>query len=429
MARRAETSWKRLALSDLLQEVDVRVRDLPEAESRNLEVLSLTKNWGLIPQTERFDKRVATEDISKYKVVRPGWIVYNPYVIWEGAIHGLRRIEPGVVSPVYPTFRRVEDDGGYLDFILRTDKLIEAYNQLSSGAVNRRRSIKKDDFLAIEVEIPPLAEQRAIAHVLRTVQRAKEATEKVIEAAKQLKKSLMKHLFTYGPVPFGEADRVELKETEVGPIPAHWKTASCEVLCDEVSVGVVVRPSSYYVTTGIPAFRSFNVREDRLVPNDLVFFSSESNDGKLSKSKLRTGDVLIVRTGYPGTSCVVPPEYDGANCIDLVFARPQQEKVTSHFLSRYFNSTEGKKRALSHRTGLAQQHLNVGAVKQTPIPVPQISEQQQITASLETLDVKIDAEESRRQSLDQLFQSLLHNLMTGQIRVHDLDLPELKESS
>jgi len=241
MGYRNESTWEQNTLGKLLREVDVRVGDLSPGDSGKLEVLSLTKNWGLIPQAKRFHRRIATEDISKYKVVYPGWIVYNPYVIWEGAVHALRRSEPGVVSPVYPVLERIDADGGFLDFLLRTDALIEAYNRFSSGAVNRRRSIRKDDFLNIEVSVPPLSEQRAIAQVLRTVRRAKEATEKVIAAARQLKQSLMRHLFTYGPVSFQEADKVELKETEVGGIPIAWPVVHIGDVAKKVQYGLSKR--------------------------------------------------------------------------------------------------------------------------------------------------------------------------------------------
>ena len=64
--------------------------------------------------SDLFKHRVATEDVSNYKVVRKGQLVYNPYVLWEGAIHTLQTPAAGLVSPVYPVWQAHDVDAVYL---------------------------------------------------------------------------------------------------------------------------------------------------------------------------------------------------------------------------------------------------------------------------------------------------------------------------
>src|SRR5436190_4292607 len=282
---------------------------------------------------------------------------------------------------------------------------------IPSRGYNRHFKILREQ----SIRYPELAEQQKIAAVLWQIQKAVEIEDAIVRNARDLKKSLLRCLFSHGL--HGEP----LKETEIGPLPQSWELKECESVCDMITVGIVVQPGSHYVPAGVPAFRSLNIREDRLDTSSLVHVSTEANDTILSKSKLRTGDVLVVRTGYPGTSCVVPNQFDGANCIDLVILRPARTMV-AEFLSRFFNSESGRQQALNAKTGLAQQHLNTGAVKRMKVPFPSLDEQREIANILQTVDRKIDIHESKKRSLQDLFKTTLHKLMTAQIRVNDLDV-------
>jgi len=407
------SNWQMTKFENLFKPVNLRVKDLKKGQL-DIPVLSMTRAKGLVLQAQKFDKRVASRDISPYKVVKHGQLVYG-FPMDEGVIAFLHRYEEGVVSPAYQVFEPISKfDMIFMDFFLKSPVLVSIYKLFSSSVVERRRSVSVNDFLRIEIPLPPLSDQRSIAHVLTTVQTAIEQQAKLIDLTRELKSALMGKLFTEGLR--GEKQ----KETEIGLVPAGWNLRKCDELCEMITVGVVVKPASHYVESGVPAFRSLNVREDKLETHDLVFFSEKSNNTILSKSKLRKNDVLIVRTGYPGTSCVVTEEFDGANCIDLVIARPDQEKIVSGYLSRFFNSPMGKRQAIMAKHGLAQQHLNVSAVKSTLIPVPSLDQQIQIDSILKTIDQKIEFLIQKKKMQEELFRTLLHQLMTGEVRTADL---------
>jgi len=95
------------------------------------------------------------------------------------------------------------------------------------------------------IPLPPLEEQKAIADILSTVQNAIEKTEKIINATKQLKKSIMKHLFTYGAVAVDKIDKVKLKESEIGLIPEHWEVVRLENVMEGFTPNKKLKQSDY----------------------------------------------------------------------------------------------------------------------------------------------------------------------------------------
>jgi len=197
------------------------------------------------------------------------------------------------------------------------------------------------------------------------------------------------------------------KQTEVGIVPSDWNIKPCTSLSDLITVGIVIRPAQYYVKQGVPALRSANIREDGINDIDMVFISEKANR-LLSKSQVRVGDLLTVRTGYPGTTAVVPPSFAGSNCIDLLIMRPSKD-VNSKYLSYWINSSHGKDQVLRNQGGLAQQHFNVGELRNLLVALPPtLAEQQAIAEALSDADALLT-------SLDALIA--MQELLTGKKRL------------
>lgn len=185
---------------------------------------------------------------------------------------------------------------------------------------------------------------------------------------------------------------------------SSWREEVLDNLCEDITVGYVGSMVEEYVSSGIPFFRSKNISEYEIDWTDIKYISFDFHN-KLKKSALAPGDVAIVRTGKPGTACVIPDTVQVANCSDLVIVRTNKSVLNPNYLAYFLNST-ARSQVNAHLVGAVQQHFNVASAKKIKVPVPSIEEQQRIANILGTLDDKIALNRQINQTLEAMAQAL-----------------------
>jgi len=260
----------------------------------------------------------------------------------------------------------------------------------------------------IPIPLPPLPEQQKIAAVLSAVQEAKEKTEDVIAAVKALKKSMMKHLFTYGPVSPQEAENVPLKETEIGPVPEDWEVVRLGEVADIV-MGQSPPGSSYNETgVGLP-FLQGKAEFGPLHPLHIKYTTTAikiaPKDSVLLSVRAPVGDVNLANIDY---------------CIGRGLASISLSSGKNIFL--FYILTYLKNEIEKEGTGSIFKAINKTKLLNFKLPLPPLPIQQKIASILSAIDEKIEAEENKKKVLEELFKSLLHNLMTAKIRVNQLEV-------
>lgn len=182
-----DNQYKYLPLSEIIEEASIRVKN-SNVPISDIETLSITMKEGLVKQSDKFNKRIANKDISEYKLVKKGQLVIG-FPIDEGVLDILKVAEYGAVSPAYSVWNVKKIDGldlGYFDLVVKSDKAIEIYKKLMSRTANRRRSIKKDIFLSIEIPVPPIEIQKQAIELLIQANNRKKEAEQLTEESKNV---------------------------------------------------------------------------------------------------------------------------------------------------------------------------------------------------------------------------------------------------
>lgn len=297
-------------------------------------------------------------------------------------------------------------DKGYLYFALK--HIIGSIRAKTRGSTMKH--ITRKEFVATPVALPPLPEQRAIARVLSTVRQAIDATEGVIADARELKRSMMKHLFTYGPVPVDKADQVILQETEFGEVPTDWQIIPIKDMGEVITGSTPSTKEQKYYGGKYKLISPANLNENPYVDSAHRWLTEEG----LEQSRvLPKGTVLVSCIGYIGKTGITKDEKSATN--QQINAVVCNDDTNPKFA--YYALTNLQKYLENRARITTVPILTKTNFQNLKIARPSYEIQLEIANKLDAIIRKIEYETDVKTALEKLFDSLLHHLMTGKVRV------------
>ena len=260
-------------------------------------------------------------------------------------------------------------------------------------------------------------EQTAIAESLEMIQRLMAVEARSIQVAADLKRAATQTLFTRGLR--GEAQ----KETEIGLVPEGWEVVNLGALGRIGNGSTPKRATSHYWLGGTyPWLTSAKVYDRNIVVAEQ--FVTESALKECHLPRIKPGAVLIAITGQGKTlgHCAVLSIEATINQ-HLAYVEVDTSMAAPSFVRGYLETQYDFLRQVGAGGGSTKGALTCAFLRGLPVPVPPVlDEQHEIVGILDAIDRKIDLHRRKRAVLEELFRALLHKLMTGEIRVGDLDL-------
>jgi len=295
--------------------------------------------------------------------------------------------------------------------------MLDTFLMHCAGTVKRRRSISRRDFESIRIPLPPLDEQRKIARVLNALQAEIAAQDQLIAAAQEVKRALMARLFTYGP----GRDPAPTKETEIGELPEPWVVVRIGDVIEDTQYGLSQKAYEHGM---YPILGMAHLVDGYVRPSDLKYVDLKDDD--FEKFRLRSGDVLFNRTNsleLVGKTAIFQLEGDYVFASYLVRVVADHEHLQPEYLNHCLNTdaAQGRLKMIATRA-VSQSNINATKLKNFQIPLPPVLEQEEVSAILRTVDRKIEAERQRKGAVQANFDAMLHELMTGRIRLKEVDI-------
>lgn len=287
-----------------------------------------------------------------------------------------------------------------------------------------------DELARFKVPAPSPTEQSAITDFLDQeigkIDALVEAQRRLIELLKEKRQAVISHTVTKGLDP-----NAPMKDSGVqwlGEVPAHWDMKRLKRLSPSITVGIVVNPSTYVASDGLPFIYGGDIREGEIDFLNCRRISEEASASQ-PKTKLETGDLLTVRVGAPGVTAVVPPECAGGNCASVMLVR--KGEYPPEWLCHVMNSRFVRFQVEVVQYGAAQEQFNIGHAVEFAIPTPPIAEAEalanHLARELSKLQELVSAAEAATTLLQERRSALISAAVTGKIEVRGF-VPEQRDT-
>ncbi len=409
--------WKVVPLKDVAEkpQYGLTAKAAKWGDTRFLRITDITDqgvNWATVPfcsaPKKKIDAcRLKTGDIvfarigattgKSYMITDPPDAVFASYLI---RVRPGENLEPGYLIQFFQS-------KGY-------------WQQVDANKhTNLKKGVNGSILSELLLPLPPLPEQKKIAHILSTVQRAIEAQERIIQTTTELKKALMHKLFTEGLR--GEPQ----KQTEIGLVPESWDVVPLDQIAESFQYGTSVKCG--YDVKGKAVLRIPNVVGGAVDIGDLKFGKPKPNE--IGSLQLLSGDLLFVRTNgvkeNAGRCSLFEGEIEDCYFASyLIRVRLDPQRLSPSFLNEYSRTEVGTSflSGKAIRTADGKFNINSGTLKTMLVPVPPIDEQEEVAQALALIGTRLANARTKRAALQDLFRTLLHELMTGKVRVANLHL-------
>jgi type I restriction enzyme S subunit len=372
-------------------------------------------------ETDKFDGPVAPSNYIDTGDLIFAWSATLKVVIWDRG--------PAVLNQ--HLFKVVPKKFVYRDFLLHVLNFnMDRLSGQSQGSTMKH--VTRKELSKFRVIYPiSLSEQKKIARILQTIDRAIEKTEALIDKYHQIKAGLMHDLFTRGIGPDGQLrppreQAPELyQETPIGWIPKEWNVDFLENILATLPNSIRSGPfgssllKSELVENGVPFLGIDNIFPEKFC-KEYRRFVSRKKFAELNQYAVRPKDVIITIMGTVGRCAVAPIDVGHALSSKHLWTMTiDQEKIYPELVCWQLNHASWVKSWFRRETqGGIMEAIRSTTLKALQLPIPPSHEQERINRRYMAINQKIDNETKHLRKLKKQKSGLMHDLLTGKVEVN-----------